>query len=130
MQNKNILENIISKLFKWLYLIISLLVVIYIVWFLFKVVYNIIFIGEVNIEQQIFSFLSTVILIIVGVELGELVYARDYRLLMDILIFAIARKIIIKPEFTLEYAIAYLALIVFMLIKKFIFTETVEKQNI
>lgn len=127
MQSERVLQNITHKLFKWLYLIISLLVIIYILWILYQIVYSIITTGQVNVEQQIFSFLSTVILVVVGIELGELVFARDYRLLLDILVFAIARKIIIKPEFAIEYAIAYLALIVFILIKKFVFSENSEK---
>lgn len=127
MQSENVLRNITQKLFKWLYLIISLLVVIYILWILFQIIYSVVTTGQVNIEQQIFSFLSTVILVVVGIELGELVVIRDYRLLLDILVFAIARKIIIKPEFAIEYAIAYLALIIFILTKKFVFPENSAK---
>lgn len=123
MQGKNVLHHIIMSVFRWLYLVISLLIITYILWTLLQIIYNTIFAGMINVEQQIFSFLSTTILIIVGLELGELVYARDYKLLVDILIFAIARKIIIKPEFNIEYTLAYFVLLAFILVRRFVFSE-------
>jgi hypothetical protein len=43
--------------------------------------------------------------------------------MLDVLIFALARRII-KPEFGKEYMASYLVLIIFLLLRKYLFVKT------
>lgn len=115
------IKKILIQVFSFIYVIIGIFMCIYLLFIIFRIISGIVSNVNYNVETEVFSFLSTIILIIVGVELGELVVARDYKLLIDILMFAIARKILIRPEFTLEYSIGYLAIIVFVLMRKYVF---------
>jgi hypothetical protein len=91
---------------------------------IYKILYCLITAIPIDIETSAFSTLSSVILVIVGIELCELIISRDYRLMLDVLIFALARKIITKPEFGKEYMVVYFVLIIFLLLRKHLFVKT------
>jgi len=79
---------------------------------IYIILYCLITATSIDIETSAFFTLSSVILVIVGVELCKPIISRDYRLMLDVLIFALARRII-KPKFGKEYMVGYFVLIIF-----------------
>jgi len=120
----NDIKNSLMYIFQWVYILISIVLAIFLVSTIYKILYCLTTATPIDIETSAFSTLSSVILVIVGVELCELIISRDYRLMLDVLIFALARKIIIKPEFGKEYMASYLVLIIFLLLRKYLFVKT------
>ncbi len=100
--------------------LVSLILLLYLIYNIGWVIYSLFILGNVNIETQVFNFLSSIILIVVGIELAELILVRDYTVLVDVLLFAISRKILIKPEFTPYNIIGYLVIIIFILVRRFL----------
>lgn len=95
----NDIKKLLMYIFQWIYILISVVLGIFLISMIYKILYSLVAAIPIEIELSTFSVLSSIILVIVGVELCELVISRDYRLMLDVLIFALARKIIIKPEF-------------------------------
>jgi len=120
----NDIKNYLMYIFQWVYILISIVLAIFLVSTIYKILYCLTTAIPIDIETSTFSTLSSVILVIVGIELCKLIISRDYRLMLDVLIFALARKIIIKPEFGKEYMVGYLVLIIFLLLRKYLFVKT------
>ncbi len=120
----NRIKELLMYIFQWVYILISVVLGVFIVSTIYKILCCLLTSVPIEIETQTFSALSSIILIVVGVELCELIISRDYRLMIDVLIFALARKMIIRPEFGKEYMIGYLVLIIFLLLRRYIFAKT------
>jgi hypothetical protein len=81
--------------------------------------------GNVENFQGVFqSILSNVLLLIVGIELALLLIKRNPDYIIDIMLFVIARKLLINSEAIWEMAIGILALAGIFAVRKYLICKT------
>lgn len=75
------------------------------------------------------DFLMTTFNIIIGIELLKMLCRHDLDSVVEVLLFAVARSIIIEHMPILETLIGIIAIAVLFLIRKFLFVSALDKQD-
>ncbi len=69
----NDIKKLLMYIFQWIYILISVVLGIFLISMIYKILYSLVAAIPIEIELSTFSVLSSIILVIVGVELCELV---------------------------------------------------------
>ena len=75
------------------------------------------------------DFLKMTFNIIIGIELLKMLCSHDLDSVVEVLLFAVARSIIIEHMPILETLIGIIAIAVLFLIRKFLFVSALDKQE-
>ncbi|MDY0323257.1 MAG: hypothetical protein RBR24_04475 [Candidatus Carbobacillus sp.] len=117
MKRANHFLSIIIHLFEWLLAIIIILAVLGEGAMMVSSLYD--YIRTWELTEKFHTFLSDALLYIIGLEIALLLIKRDLILIIDIMIFTIARKVIIQNVAIWEILLAVLAIAVLYILKMY-----------
>lgn len=86
-------------------------------------------IATISNSQEIFNydlfkrFISFILILVIGVELGEMLMRRNPGTIIEILMLAIARKLLIYSEHSYEFVLGVLAIGGLFAIRRYLFLE-------
>lgn len=84
---------------------------------------------QLYLDGDFNSFLINIFNIIIGIELLKMLCRHDLDSVVEVLLFAVAREMIIQHMPILETLIGIVAIAILFLIRKFLFVSALDKQQ-
>ena len=125
MNNKDIKKKILSKLYGisyYLEMFISLLLIVVIIFLSVKLVINIFDINFMLSNEDVFTyFMENAMSLAVGVELIKMLCKHSASTVVEVLLFAIARQIIVSHSSVMNMVAGVLCIVALLATRKFLF---------
>ena len=125
MNNNDIKKKILSKLYGisyYLEMFISLLLIVVIIFLSVKLVINIFDINFMLSNEDVFTyFMENAMSLAVGVELIKMLCKHSASTVVEVLIFAIARQIIVSHSSVINMVAGVLCIVALLATRKFLF---------
>ena len=84
---------------------------------------------EVNSEETFYTFLDSALSLIVGIEFLKMIIIPTSQNVIETLLFAVARTIILEHSSPVVLSVGVLSVTILFIIKKFLITEFREEEN-
>lgn len=84
---------------------------------------------QLYLDGEFNSFLINIFNIIIGIELLKMLCRHDLDSVVEVLLFAVAREMIIQHMPIIETLIGIVAIAILFLIRKFLFVSALDKQQ-
>ncbi len=125
MNNNDIKKKILSKLYGisyYLEMFISLLLIVVIIFLSVKLVINIFDINFMLSNEDVFTyFMENAMSLAVGVELIKMLCKHSASTVVEVLLFAIARQIIVSHSSVMNMVAGVLCIVALLATRKFLF---------
>ena len=125
MNNNDIKKKILSKLYGisyYLEMFISLLLIVVIIFLSVKLVINIFDINFMLSNEDVFTyFMENAMSLAVGVELIKMLCKHSASTVVEVLLFAIARQIIVSHSSVINMVAGVLCIVALLATRKFLF---------
>ena len=125
MNNNDIKKKILSKLYGisyYLEMFISLLLIVVIIFLSVKLVINIFDINFMHSNEDVFTyFMENAMSLAVGVELIKMLCKHSASTVVEVLLFAIARQIIVSHSSVMNMVAGVLCIVALLATRKFLF---------
>lgn len=125
MNNNDIKKRILSKLYGisyYLEMFISLLLIVVIIFLSVKLVINIFDINFMLSNEDVFTyFMENAMSLAVGVELIKMLCKHSASTVVEVLLFAIARQIIVSHSSVMNMVAGVLCIVALLATRKFLF---------
>lgn len=125
MKNNDIKKKILSKLYGisyYLEMFISLLLIVVIIFLSVKLVINIFDINFMLSNEDVFTyFMENAMSLAVGVELIKMLCKHSASTVVEVLLFAIARQIIVSHSSVMNMVAGVLCIVALLATRKFLF---------
>ena len=125
MNNNDIKKKILSKLYGisyYLEMFISLLLIVVIIFLSVKLVINIFDINFMLSNEDVFTyFMENAMSLAVGVELIKMLCKHSASTVVEVLLFAIARQIIVSHSAVMNMVAGVLCIVALLATRKFLF---------
>lgn len=125
MNNNDIKKKILSKLYGisyYLEMFISLLLIVVIIFLSVKLVINIFDISFMLSNEDVFTyFMENAMSLAVGVELIKMLCKHSASTVVEVLLFAIARQIIVSHSSVMNMVAGVLCIVALLATRKFLF---------
>lgn len=124
-------ENIMEKIIMWLEIVLATFIIITVILSckdLASLAYNVFTTEAMSSYELLQSFLSYVLLLVVGLELALMLIKHSPGSVLEVMLYAVARKMLISSSTTSEVLIGVIALAIIFFIDKYLHTK--DKENI
>lgn len=124
------IERVIGKYIKWLEVILALLIILTVILSIKDIVTLAltIFTTEAAFSYEILQgFLAHTLLLVVGLELALMLISHTPGKVLEVILYAIARKMLISSTNTMDILLGVIALAIVFFIDKFIHTKDSNK---
>lgn len=75
------------------------------------------------------TLMGSVLTLVVGIEFAKMLILHTTESVVEVLLYAVARQVVISHGSTLEILIGVLAIAIIFIIKKYFFKHSVQKEN-
>lgn len=124
-------ENIMEKIIMWLEIVLATFIIITVILScrdLASLAYNVFTTEAMSSYELLQVFLSYVLLLVVGLELALMLIKHSPGSVLEVMLYAVARKMLISSSTTSEVLIGVIALAIIFFIDKYLHTK--DKENI
>lgn len=124
-------ENIMEKIIMWLEIVLATFIIITVILSckdLASLAYNVFTTEAMSSYELLQGFLSYVLLLVVGLELALMLIKHSPGSVLEVMLYAVARKMLISSSTTSEVLIGVIALAIIFFIDKYLHTK--DKGNI
>ncbi|SHI19594.1 hypothetical protein [Sporanaerobacter acetigenes] len=124
-------ENIMEKIIMWLEIVLATFIIITVILSckdLASLAYNVFTTEAMSSYELLQGFLSYVLLLVVGLELALMLIKHSPGSVLEVMLYAVARKMLISSSTTSEVLIGVIALAIIFFIDKYLHTK--DKENI
>lgn len=121
-------ENKVSKIIKWIEVVLAIMIILAVLLSgkdLINIIYKV-YITEAVSSYNVFQkFLSHVLLLVVGLELALMLIKHTPANVLEVMLYAIARKMLIYTNTTTDILIGVIALGLIFIIDKYFHTKDI-----
>ncbi|HHV27471.1 MAG TPA: hypothetical protein GXX63_09780 [Tissierellia bacterium] len=124
------IENIITNIIMWLELILALFIlgaVILSCKDIISLIYKVFITEALDSYTVLQGLLSHVLLLVVGLELAMMLIKHNPGSVLEVMLYAISRKMLVSSSTTVELLLGVIALGLIFLIDKYLHTKDTEK---
>lgn len=124
------LQNIISNIIMWIELIFALFILVAVILSckdIVSLIYEIFITNALDSYDIFQGFLSHVLLLVVGLELALMLIKHTPGSVLEVMLYAISRKMLISSSTTLEMLLGVIALGLIFFIGKYLHTKDINK---
>lgn len=120
------IEKIMKKLISWIEIILAVLIVVAVLVSckdVLMLIYNV-FVTEANASYELFQgLLSHILLIVVGLELALMLISHSAANVLEVILYAIARKMLISSSNSVDILLGVISLALIFAVEKYLHCE-------
>lgn len=126
LMKRKILKNL-NRTADYLEIVISALVIILIIISIGKLIKDLgVFFNNFESEELFKTTLGSIMNIVIGIEFLKMLIKHDIKSVVEVLLFAIARKLLISNTTVMDFLVGILAISIILVVRKFLFVPSLD----